>query len=115
MKSKKNILFVCTANELRSPTAEELFKNDKTLNVKSAGTHIYANRQIDKDLVKWSELIIVMQEHHKKKIIKKFPSAEKKIVVLNIPDKYARNDPELIKILKKKVPPHLNKLMETNN
>lgn len=112
VEEKKNVLFVCTANELRSPTAEELFRKNKDIGVKSAGTSPFANQQIDRNIIDWSDLIIVMENHHMKKILEIVPSIEDKIVVLNIPDIYARNDPKLIQILKKKVPTHLNKLIQ---
>ena len=34
----KNILFVCSMNKWRSPTAEAIFRNSSTHNVRSAGT-----------------------------------------------------------------------------
>jgi protein-tyrosine-phosphatase len=36
------ILFVCTANKMRSKTAEELYKNDARFMVKSAGVADFA-------------------------------------------------------------------------
>jgi len=37
MTDKRNVLFVCTANQQRRPTAEELYRNDRRFTVRSAG------------------------------------------------------------------------------
>lgn len=96
------LLFVCTENLQRSPTAESLFKSPKH-KAKSAGISPYANTQITKQAVDWADVIICMESIHKSFLLKQFPSAKNKIQVLNIPDIYYRNDPELIRLLKEKL------------
>jgi len=49
-----------------------------------------------------------MEEHHKEAVLALKPEAEKKIIVLDIPDTYLRDDPELIKILKTKLTKYLH-------
>ncbi|RLI42050.1 phosphotyrosine protein phosphatase, partial [Candidatus Bathyarchaeota archaeon] len=61
-----------------------------------------------RDLIEWADRIFVMEDHHKRAILSICPEAERKIIVLNIPDIYMRNDPELIEILKMKLRKHLN-------
>lgn len=75
MKKPVKILFVCTANRMRSRTAEELYRGDTRFSVKSAGTSIFAQVIINEDLVEWADHIVVMERHHEDKIRKKF-SAE---------------------------------------
>ena len=104
----ERILFVCTGNMDRSPTAESLLKGIEGFEVKSAGTWIHARRRISRDLIEWADRIFVMEEHHKRAILSICPEAEGKITVLNIPDIYVRDDPELIRILKMKMREHLN-------
>ena len=41
-----NILFVCSKNKWRSPTAETIYRNDSRLNVRSAGTSASARKTI---------------------------------------------------------------------
>ena len=102
------LLFVCTENLQRSPTSEDLFKDSKKHDVRSAGTSYFAIKRINKKDIKWADKIFVMEQHHKNYIEKKFPvSKEKEIIVLNIPDIYYRNDPELINILKEKLKEYL--------
>jgi predicted protein tyrosine phosphatase len=99
----KKVLFVCSGNVDRSPTAESLLKGKEGLEVKSAGTLIGAKTVVSKDLVNWADMIFVMEEHHKEAVEKIDPNVGKKIIVLDIEDTYLRNDPKLTKILKEKL------------
>ncbi|MEM2881746.1 MAG: phosphotyrosine protein phosphatase [Candidatus Bathyarchaeia archaeon] len=101
------MLFVCTGNMERSPTAEELFRNEDGLEVKSAGISPSAPKFLTESLVAWADKIFVMEEVHKEYIAKKCPWAIHKVVVLGIPDIYFRNDPELKRLLRERVSPHL--------
>lgn len=104
----KRILFVCTANIDRSPTAEALLKNIRGFEARSAGVWFNARRRISEDLIEWADLIFAMEEYHKDIIVSLKPDAKNKVIVLNIPDIYLRDDPELIKILKVKLSEYLN-------
>ncbi len=103
LERPKRVLFVCTANIDRSPTAEALLKNIEGFEVQSAGVWFNARRRISKDLIEWADIIFVMEDFHKEVIVALKPDAKKKTIVLNIPDIYSRNDPELIDILKAKL------------
>jgi len=104
----KKVLFICTANMDRSPTAESLLKQKNGFEVRSAGTWLHARSRIKKELIDWSDTIFVMEKHHKESLLNLNPKAEDKIVVLDIPDIYPRNSPELVRILKDKLSAHLN-------
>jgi len=99
----KRVLFVCTGNMDRSPTAESLLSGRRGFEVKSAGTWMHARRRISRDLIEWADMIFVMEGHHKDAILNICPEAEEKVIVLDIPDIYRRNDPELLEILKQKL------------
>jgi len=102
------ILFVCSGNIDRSPTAEQLFKNYEGLEVKSAGTlRRTAPNPLSADLIHWADKIFAMEEEHKRQILKICPEASEKVILLKIDDRYYRNDPQLIAILRTKVTPHL--------
>jgi len=104
------ILFVCSGNIDRSPTAEQLFKNYEGLEVKSAGTiRKTAPNPISADLIHWADKIFAMEEEHRRQILRICPEASEKIIVLNIEDRYCRNDPRLIALLETRVTPHLKK------
>ena len=97
------LLFICTENLQRSPTAESLFDNHKEHEAKSAGISFSAEKKVSSNATKWADKIFVMEPLHKKFLIVNFPESQEKIIVLDIPDVYFRDDPELINILKKKL------------
>ena len=102
------VLFVCTANIDRSPTAESLLRGMNGFEVQSAGTWLHARSRITEELIEWADIVFVMERHHGEFLLDLNPSAENKIFVLDIPDIYPRNDPELVRILKDKLSTHLN-------
>jgi len=104
----KKILFVCTGNMDRSPTAEDLLKGREDFEAMSAGTWVHAPRSISESLLDWADKIFVMEKEHEAAILRLKPDVEKKIIVLGIPNNYRRNDPELIRTLKAKLSKHLN-------
>lgn len=108
----KNILFICTYNLQRSPTAEELINNNPKYNkkyrAKSAGISSLSEKLVTKQAIGWSDIIFVMEDIHKKFLLENFPeSKHKKIIVLDIPDIYLKNNSELIKILHEKFKKYL--------
>jgi len=100
-----NILFICSRNQRRSATAEEIYKKSPDIFVKSAGTEPSARIRLTAKNILWADLIFVMEKKHKQKLIAKFPfeSEDKQIVILNIPDEYLFMDSELIDEIESKV------------
>ena len=99
-----NILFVCSKNQWRSPTAEIIYRNNSRLNVRSAGTNASARKHISETDINWADLILVMENKHKKIITKEYGYLDlPKIIVLDIPDDYQYMDEELISIIKDSV------------
>lgn len=100
------VLFVCTANRLRSPTAEDLFREWPGIEALSAGMDSEAPRPLTKELVASADLIFAMEPHHRERIRKKYKQRphDSRIIALHIPDEYERGDPELIALLQDKVP-----------
>jgi predicted protein tyrosine phosphatase len=107
------MLFVCSQNLLRSPTAEMVFAQYEGLEVLSAGTGTDAATPVSADLIEWADVIFAMEKHHRDKLRERFGKLleTKRLVVLRIPDDYDYMDAELIEILKKKVTPHLRGLV----
>ncbi|MGJ8693580.1 MAG: low molecular weight protein tyrosine phosphatase family protein [Thalassotalea sp.] len=101
----KNILFICSKNQWRSPTAEQIFKQDPALNVRSAGTSASARKKVKVKDIEWADIIFVMEEKHKSRLKAEFTRVlnHKNIQVLDIPDEYQYMDAELIEILKQSV------------
>ena len=106
---KLRVLFVCSANLQRSPTAEQVFGNlSDEWQTKSAGILPSSGRNaLTQRVIDWADLILVMESQHADHIQANYNANPDKIKVLNVPDIYVRNDPELIQELKKKVLPIL--------
>ncbi len=107
----KNILFVCTGNICRSPFAEGLFtkvvtqRGLKSITADSAGllalpdntaTHLaqqvaaeygvdlaeHKAKSVSKNLVEWSDLILVMEKSHEDALLAAFPEAAGRVLLL---------------------------------
>jgi predicted protein tyrosine phosphatase len=105
----KNVLFVCSQNKLRSPTAEQVFAGRPDIEVSSAGTNNDAENPLSQEQVEWADIIFVMERAHRAKVQKKYRSSlrNKRLICLGIPDDYAFMDPALIELLEAKVPQFL--------
>ena|SRR5476651_1708046 len=97
-----NLLFICSKNQWRSPTAELLFKSHPIHSARSAGTSDKARIKVSQKLIDWADVILVMERKHRDILKQRFTSAipGKEMIVLNIEDNYQFNDPELISILR---------------
>ncbi len=106
------VLFVCNMNQMRSPTAEVIFKDHPHLDVRSAGVYSEAAVTIDRDLLAWTDIIFVMEEGQQDIIWNRFGDLiqRKRIICLDIPDVYDYMDPILVLILKHRVKEHLARL-----
>jgi predicted protein tyrosine phosphatase len=106
-----NVLFVCSRNQWRSPTAEKVFGRDPALNVRSAGTSRTARRTVTAGDLRWADIVMVMEQHHKSRLRDQFSElCGKTVVVLDIPDDYGFMDPELVERLEAAVVPALERL-----
>ena len=100
------LLFVCSQNRLRSPTAEEIFASYPGIEAASAGTNHDAEVAVTAELIEWADIILVMEEVHRNKLSRKFGKHlnNKRIVCLDIPDEFEFMDPTLVSLLEAKVP-----------
>jgi predicted protein tyrosine phosphatase len=104
----KNVLFICSQNRLRSPTAEQIFSGRRDMEVMSAGTNNDADNPLTAEMVEWTDVIFVMERAHRNKIQKRFREAlkSKRVICLDIPDDYEFMDPELVRLLEVRVGRH---------
>lgn len=102
-----HVLFVCSKNRWRSPTAEALFRRTPGIAVRSAGTSRSARRRVSVADLHWADLVLVMEDKHKARLKEGFRDElrEVEVCVLDIPDDYRFMDPELIDILTAKCEP----------
>ena len=102
----KKVLFLCSKNKLRSPTAEAIFSSVEGWEVYSAGINNDAEIHVSVEDIEWADYIFVLEKAHKKKLRSKFGRAlkDQKVTSLDIPDNYEYIDEKLIEILQSKVP-----------
>jgi predicted protein tyrosine phosphatase len=102
---KVNVLFICSRNQWRSPTAEQLWRKHPMVCARSAGTSFSARRKVAADDICWADVIIVMEEKHKSRLVAEFSELlrDVPIHVLDIPDVYKYMDLELVEQLEQSV------------
>lgn len=111
-----NVLFVCSRNQWRSPTAEKLYEKDERVNVRSRGTSRNAVQTITANDIKWSSVILVMEDKHRKRILATFPDETryKPLHVLDIPDDYRFMELDLISLISSAVDPIIESMLRSN-
>ncbi len=104
-----HLLFICSQNHLRSPTAEQVFANWPGVATASAGINHGADTPLSAELIEWADLIFVMEPVHRRKVSSKFRAqlGNTKLVCLGIPDDYTFMDPDLVRLLQDRVSRHL--------
>lgn len=98
------LLFVCSRNKKRSPTAEQVAIN-LGFSASSGGVDMNADYIVGQEDILDAQTIICMETRHKQLLMKRFGAllSNKKLVVWNIPDNYALGDPALIAIVEQKL------------
>jgi len=105
----KNLLFVCSRNRRRSPTAEQLFAGRDDCEVASAGLASDAEEILSSEDIDWADIIFVMEKKQRAKLSQRFSAhlKNKRVVCLDIPDDYEYMQPELVDLLRAKVARYL--------
>lgn len=104
-----NVLFVCSRNQWRSPTAEALYKRFPGINARSAGTSPSARTRVHERLIQWAHMIFVMEKRHGQILKERFGAllAGKTLVCLDISDDYNFMDEELVSTLRDRLRGHI--------
>ncbi len=107
-----NILFICSKNQWRSPTAETIYQEHPQVNARSAGTANSSKRKVSLRDLEWADLLIVMEEKHLSRLREEYRNhtISIKSYVLDIPDEYGYMDPDLISELRNAVDPIIEEL-----
>lgn len=100
-----NLLFICSRNQWRSPTAEQLWRKSPEHNARSAGTSPKARKTVSEKDIIWADCIFVMEKKHKNRLVANYNRLleYKSVHILDISDDYQYMDPELIEILQDRV------------
>ena len=96
-----NVLFVCSRNQWRSPTGEQVWRRHPLVNARSAGTSASARRVVSAADLAWADVVLVMEEKHKSRLLAEHRVLlqDKSLHVLDIPDDYRYMDTELVELL----------------
>ena len=143
----KNILVMCTGNICRSPTAEYLLKSllGNSYTVQSAGLAAVVGssaeptaikiaaqngldltphkaRQVTLDMLKWADLVLVMEALQVKELLDKYPFLKGKVfrygedLKIDVPDPYRRPESAFVlafNFIKKLSPLWVKKIKES--
>lgn len=103
------VLFLCSRNRLRSPTAQQIFAAVEGWEVDSAGLSPDAEHLLSSDQLEWADLILVMEPIHRRRLQRAYgPLLKgKRVGVLSIADEFEFMQPELIELLWKRVENYL--------
>ena len=109
MPAPRKLLFICSRNRWRSPTAEKVFDGVDGIQARSAGTEPGARIKVTAGHVGWADMVFVMEKKHLRRLQGKFADElqDKRTICLNIPDDFQFMQPELVTLLQAVVPSHL--------
>lgn len=101
----RRVLFLCSRHRLRSPTAAAVFADWPGLEVDSAGVADDAETPLDPAQLDRAELVVVMEARHARRLRERFGARlnGKRVVSVDIPDRYAFMQPELVALLERRV------------
>ncbi len=111
--SKLRVLFVCSMNQWRSPTAEALWRRSPHVDARSRGLSRKARRTLTREDLEWADLVFVMTHEQRDRLVDEHRSVvrSRDVVVLEIPDQYRYMDPELIELLQTRVEPVIAEML----
>jgi predicted protein tyrosine phosphatase len=115
--SREQLLFVCSRNQWRSPTAAALFKNSQLYVAKSAGTSDQARIKLTVGLINWADQIFVMEKRHAAIMRQNYADllVDRTIITLHISDDYQYMDSELIELLESRLVEYLELDLDGTN
>ena len=101
----KKVLFICSQNLDRSPTAEQIFATRAGVETDSAGLRADADVPLSSEQIDWADIVFVMEKAHRTKLSKRYREhlRDKRVICLDIADDFTFMDPELVRLLERKV------------
>jgi predicted protein tyrosine phosphatase len=103
------LLFICSRNQWRSPTAEAIWRRRPGFEARSAGTSPNTRKPVGPADIRGADGIFVMGHKHANRLRAEYARLleHKRLHILDIPDDYRFMDPELVKMLDDMVTPYL--------
>lgn len=107
---RTKLLFVCSRNQWRSPTAEALFRDHPRHSARSAGTENGARVKLTAGHVGWADMVFCMEKKHAARVAERFAAelVDKPLITLRVPDEYVHMDPALIELLRSELSAHID-------
>lgn len=98
MERATRVLFICSRNQWRSPTAEKVLNQYSGFEARSAGTSPKARTTVNASMIRWADQILVMEHKHRDRLQARFSALlkHKMVQILDVPDNYKYMDPELV-------------------
>lgn len=101
----KKVLCVCSAGLLRSPTAAKVLGEKYGFNTRSCGVDVdHALIPIDNVLLHWADEVVCMDKRQGEivqDLLEVIKDTTTNVFILNIPDRYSYNEPELVTLINK--------------
>ncbi len=90
---------------MRSPTAADICAEQEGMETDFAGLSNDADEKLSSEQIDWAEVIFVMEQRQKKRLNALFGDLlhNKRVICLNIPDRFAYMQPELVDLLRQKL------------
>jgi len=106
------ILFICSMNQWRSPTAEAIYADKPLVVARSAGISSKARNTVKPADLKWADVVFVMEDKHQQRLLAQYPGEMKfkELHVLDIPDNFKFMDSELVEEIRSVVDPILDRM-----
>ena len=103
------VLFICGKARVRSPTAAQVFADRPGVQTDFGGLSRDADDALSSDQLDWADVIMVMERRHATRLQEGWGRvlAGKKVVVLDIRDRYTFMEAGLIEELMNKAGPRL--------
>jgi predicted protein tyrosine phosphatase len=97
----KRVLFICGKARQRSPTADEIFRNEPNIESDFAGLSDDADVPLSVEQIEWASIVALMEKRQIARLKVKYTKhlKGKRLVCLDIPDDYAFMQPELVDLL----------------
>ena len=109
MANKPHILFICSQNQWRSPTAARVYANDQRLEVRSAGVSPQSAHRVTQRDLEWADLVLVMELEHKARLREMFRDMHlPPVECLDITDDYQYMDGNLLTFIRDATESHLS-------
>jgi len=96
------VLFVCSKNQWRSPTAEAIYRDDDRISVRSQHTARAAAQTVRSSDIAWAGAFLVMEDNRRQRILADLARESKfnTVHILDITDGYQCMDAELVELIK---------------